>query len=52
MHSRSNYCWNAHEKGNQFDTPGTKGLTSLQRLSRIILDFAINLQNLKITVSK
>ena len=48
----SNYCWNAHEKKNQFDGPGTKGLTSLQKLSRIILDLAMGLQKTKRTVSK
>ena len=51
-HSSSNYCGNAYERGNQFDMPGTTGLTSLLKFSRITLDFAIGLQEIKRTVWK
>ena len=51
-HSSSNYCGNAYERGNQFDIPGTTGLTSPFKVSRITLDFAIGLQEIKRTVWK
>ena len=49
-HSSCNYCGNAYERGNQFDIPGTTGLTSPFKVSRITLDFAIGLQEIKRTV--
>ena len=51
-HSSNNYCWNAHDRKNQFDAPDTKGLTSLWKFFRIILDLAMGLQKIKRTVSK
>ena len=51
-HSNSDYYWNAHERGNQVNKTGNKGLIYQQKLSRIILDFAKGLQKIKRTVSK